>query len=98
MIKAIQLGALLLLAHVAFAQTATNIPAVPVVTNISVSGQACPETLMLVTTGTAGIFVAVCANATCANSSKAPSCIALIIFLAFFSGSMSLPCVLIFGP
>src|ERR1700680_1823703 len=39
MIRAIQLGALLLLAHVAFAQTATNIPAVPVVTNLSVSGQ-----------------------------------------------------------
>lgn len=34
-----QLGALLLLAHVAFAQTATNIPVTPVVTNLSVSGQ-----------------------------------------------------------
>src|ERR1700681_3437820 len=39
MIRARQLGALLLLAHVAFAQTATNIPEAPVVTNISVSGQ-----------------------------------------------------------
>ena len=40
MIKARQLGALLLLAHVTFAQTATNIPAAaPVVTNLSVSKQ-----------------------------------------------------------
>jgi hypothetical protein len=39
MIRAGQLGALLLLAHVAFAQTATNIPAASVVTNVSVSGQ-----------------------------------------------------------
>jgi hypothetical protein len=39
MIRARQLGALLLLAHVAFAQTATNIPAAPTVTNMSVSGQ-----------------------------------------------------------
>ncbi len=39
MIRARQLGALLLLAHVAFAQTATNIPAAPTVTNVSVSGQ-----------------------------------------------------------
>jgi len=39
MIRARQLGALLLFAHAAFAQTATNIPVVPVVTNISVSGQ-----------------------------------------------------------
>src|SRR5882672_507516 len=39
MIRARQLGALLLLAHVAFAQTATNIPAAPTVTNMSISGQ-----------------------------------------------------------
>src|ERR1700687_3310985 len=39
---------------------------------------------MLVTTGATGIFAAVCAKATCANSSKAPSCIALIIPLPFF--------------
>ena len=39
MTRARQLGALLLLAHVAFAQTSTNIPAAPVVTNLSVSGQ-----------------------------------------------------------
>src|SRR6202158_583901 len=39
MIRARQLGALLLLAHAAFAQTATNIPAAPVVTSMSVSGQ-----------------------------------------------------------
>src|SRR5258708_20465215 len=39
MIKARQLGALLLLAHVTFAQTATNIPAAPVVTNLNVSRQ-----------------------------------------------------------
>jgi hypothetical protein len=39
MIRARQLGALLLLAHVAFAQTATNIPVTPVVTSLSVSGQ-----------------------------------------------------------
>jgi hypothetical protein len=39
MIRARQLGALLLLAPCAFAQTAANIPAVPVVTNLSVSGQ-----------------------------------------------------------
>jgi hypothetical protein len=39
MIRARQLGALLLLAHVAFAQTATNIPAAPVFTNLSVSAQ-----------------------------------------------------------
>ena len=39
MIRARQLGALLLLAHVAFAQTATNIPAPPVVNNMSVSKQ-----------------------------------------------------------
>jgi hypothetical protein len=39
MIRAGQLGALLLLAHAAFAQMATNIPAAPVVTNVSVSGQ-----------------------------------------------------------
>jgi hypothetical protein len=38
MIRAGQLGALLLLAHAAFAQMATNIPAAPVVTNVSVSG------------------------------------------------------------
>ena len=39
MIRARQLGALLLLAHVAFAQTDTNIPAAPTVINMSVSGQ-----------------------------------------------------------
>src|SRR6202165_5170865 len=39
MIRARQLGAVLLFAHAAFAQTATNIPVVPVVTNHSVSGQ-----------------------------------------------------------
>jgi hypothetical protein len=39
MIRARQLGALLLLAHVAFAQTGANIPAAPTVTNVSVSGQ-----------------------------------------------------------
>jgi hypothetical protein len=39
MIRARQLGALLLLAHVASAQTPTNTPAAPAVTNMSVSGQ-----------------------------------------------------------
>src|SRR5882762_4384393 len=39
MIRARQLGALLLLAHVAFAQSDTNIPAAPTVINMSVSGQ-----------------------------------------------------------
>src|SRR6266436_6216400 len=39
MIRARQLGALLLLAHVAFAQTDPNIPAAPTVINMSVSGQ-----------------------------------------------------------
>ena len=39
MIRARQLGALLLLAHVAFAQTDSNIPAAPTVINMSVSGQ-----------------------------------------------------------
>jgi hypothetical protein len=39
MIRARQLGALLLLAPAAFAQTPTNSPAAPVVTNLSVSGQ-----------------------------------------------------------
>ena len=39
MIRARQLGALLLLAHVASAQTPTNPPAAPAVTNMSVSGQ-----------------------------------------------------------
>ncbi len=39
----------------------------------------CPETLMLITVGAAGIFESVWAKATCANSSKAPSCLALII-------------------
>jgi hypothetical protein len=39
MIRARQLGALLLLAHVAYAQTPTNTPAAPAVTNMSVSGQ-----------------------------------------------------------
>jgi len=47
----------------------------------------CPETLMLVTAGATGGLVGVCAEATCANSSKAPSCLALIIILAFFFGS-----------
>src|ERR1700730_8281027 len=39
MIRARQLGALLLLAHVAYAQTPTNTPAAPAITNMSVSGQ-----------------------------------------------------------
>jgi hypothetical protein len=39
MIRARQLGALLLLAHVVSAQTPTNTPAAPAVTNMSVSGQ-----------------------------------------------------------
>src|SRR3981189_1983754 len=39
MIRARQLGALLVLAHVAFAQTDTNTPAAPTVINMSVSGQ-----------------------------------------------------------
>ena len=39
MIKARQLGALLLFAHVSFAQTVTNIPTAPVVTDLSVARQ-----------------------------------------------------------
>jgi hypothetical protein len=48
----------------------------------------CPETLMLVTAGGASVLVGVCADATCANSSKAPSCLALIIILAFFGSAL----------
>src|ERR1700737_1294988 len=44
----------------------------------------CLETLMLLTTGGAGIFVAVWAKAACANNRKAPSLLALIISLPFF--------------
>ena len=39
MTRAIQLGALLLLAHIAFAQTAANIGVTPVVTDLRISGQ-----------------------------------------------------------
>jgi len=39
MTRAIQLGALLLLAHIAFAQTAANIGVKPVVTDLKISGQ-----------------------------------------------------------